>query len=76
MCDSVFVYLCDCGCCHESHVALLSASACLLCVQRAVELGGSSRTQAAAAAASFMTGFFPNSVMASLCALRDFLSHL
>lgn len=26
--------LCDCSCCHESHVALLSASACLLYVQR------------------------------------------
>lgn len=28
------MYLCDSGCCHESHVALLSASACLLYVQR------------------------------------------
>lgn len=30
--DSVLAYLCDC-CCHVSHVALLSASACLLYVQ-------------------------------------------
>lgn len=33
-CVWLCVYLCECGCCHESHVALLSASACLLYVQR------------------------------------------
>lgn len=54
-------------------VTSLSVSVCLPSVcSKAVELSGSSRTQAAAAAASFMTGFFTISVTASCAPFGTF----
>lgn len=67
----MYLTVCLCIClivvgCHESHVALLSAFACLLYVQRLLSLVAPLGLAAVAAtAASFMRSFFINSAFVS-----------
>lgn len=61
--------------CHESHVALLSAFACLLYVQRLLSLVAPLGLAAVAAtAASFMTSFSQTLLLRPMCPLGVFKS--